>query len=70
VIIYPNPVNNNLNIAWDGLFAAKIYDMHGRLIHKITSNAIDVSFLNPGLYLIFIENEKGEILARSKFIKQ
>jgi Tol biopolymer transport system component len=70
VIIYPNPVNNNLNIAWDGLFAAKIYDMHGRLIHQINSNAIDVSFLNPGLYLIFIENEKGEILARSKFIKQ
>lgn len=68
VKIYPNPVNNVLNIdilnPVNNQFA-EIYDLTGKKIvnEKLTGNTINVSSLSNGIYILKIGNY------RSKFIK-
>lgn len=68
--IFPNPVRDILTIDCSIFRNVKIYDMHGRLMLNRSANNIDVSNLESGLYLVLIENEKGVIIGKSKFIKQ
>ena len=57
--IYPNPVQTTLNFS--GLNAsvqASVFDMLGKLhIQTEVTNTLDVSALNPGLYIVEIKNE-------------
>jgi len=74
--IYPNPVQNTLNIVLpDGAKAtsAKIYTMTGQLILSesfsgVTSFSLSVDYLPKGLYNIQISTDKQQI--SSKIIKQ
>lgn len=70
--IYPNPVNDVLNVTKVSDKAAyKIYSAAGQLIDSgnINSGKINVSALIKGGYVITIE-DKGQDQFRSKFIKK
>jgi hypothetical protein len=64
-LIYPNPANNQINIL--GLrnthHKLVIFDMNGKQILnkaiKGSSATIDIGHLEPGVYLICIQNENG-----------
>ncbi|WP_396198791.1 FG-GAP-like repeat-containing protein [Flavobacterium sp.] len=74
VIIYPNPASDYLtisNIEHLNINAINIIDTNGKTISKITSNynAIDVSNLSNGIYIISIETKEGKKFAEN-FIKK
>ena len=62
--IYPNPVQETLNIESDESVSFKIYDLDGRLLLNGDGKSIDVSALKAGTYLLQINNNT------LKFIKQ
>ncbi|HEY6144347.1 MAG TPA: T9SS type A sorting domain-containing protein [Flavobacterium sp.] len=70
--LWPNPARNilNINAANNSIFAAKIYDLQGKLLYskEKAEPTIDVSSFNSGTYLINLKNESGE--TTQKFIKQ
>lgn len=68
VKIYPNPVNEKINIDIDKSYvieSIKILDMKGSVLYKdktITNNTtVNTSFLTSGHYLLFIQTNKGSI---------
>ena len=71
VSIYPNPVNNTLNIKDAGkISSATIFDIYGRKALDINtvSNSIDVSSLANGIYILRV-NIDG-VSSDIKFIKE
>lgn len=71
ILIYPNPVSTILNVKNISPKANyKIYSAAGRLVSSglIMNNAIDVSSLINGVYIIDIEDVLGSV--QKKFIKQ
>ncbi len=62
VSIYPNPVNDLLNISFEqeGTYEVKLIDLTGSVIYRASvkggSHAIDVSSYLSGTYLLCIEN--------------
>ncbi len=64
--IYPNPANDVLHIASDTeLNSARVYDVAGKLVKEVHiggafSNAMDISDLNNGVYILEIETVTGE----------
>lgn len=74
IVIYPNPASDYLtisNIEHLNINAIHIIDTNGKTISKITSNynAIDVSNLSNGIYIISIETKEGKKFAEN-FIKK
>ena len=70
VSIYPNPTTSVLNIKMDSnLKSATIYSILGKKVLETTSNNINTSNLNSGLYLIKIASENGSV-ATKKFMKE
>jgi hypothetical protein len=68
--VYPNPFENELNIKSDSsIKIVKVSNSLGQLIQKTTSNKINTSFLNRGVYFIEISFENGKI-ARKKLVKK
>lgn len=69
-IVYPNPVSDILNIKTkEKVQSASIFDMTGRKIEaRVMDNAVDVSNLEKGTYIINIQTEKGT--TSEKFIKK
>jgi len=71
ILIYPNPVKTVLNVKNISEKAIyKIYSAAGRLVSSglIVNNKIDVSALLSGVYVIDIEDKKGNV--QKKFIKE
>ena len=74
VSLYPNPVQNILNIqnTASNLSKVQIYDLNGRLLqnHALQTNevSLNVSQLNSGIYLVVLENEMGNRVSR-KIVK-
>jgi hypothetical protein len=70
VSLYPNPVQNILNIqnTASNLSKVQIYDLNGRLLqnHALQTNevSLDVSQLTSGVYLVVLENEMGNRITR------
>jgi hypothetical protein len=67
--IYPNPVNETLNISWSSdkeRGEAKIVDAYGRIQLSGEENTFDVSNLPAGIYFIKLSNHPT---ATKKFIK-
>ncbi|MBR2168394.1 MAG: T9SS type A sorting domain-containing protein [Paludibacteraceae bacterium] len=62
--IYPNPVQETLNIESNESVSYKIFDLDGRLLLNGEGNSIGVSSLKTGTYLLQINNNT------LKFIKQ
>ena len=77
--VYPNPVNNQLNIDLEsielsGMASVKIVDMEGRLVKSLTMdssalNSINVAELQTGQYLLQIHNAKYMIGKRFSVVK-
>jgi len=70
ISIYPNPVNDYLNINSDKKISAiSITDLTGKTLFEGTNlNKIDVNHLPKGLYLIKIKTDNSESI--QKFIKK
>lgn len=70
VKIYPNPVNDIINLQTEKkIKSATIYDLNGRKVKKSnSSNKISVRELNPATYIITLEFENGSAY-RNKIIK-
>ena len=69
ITLFPNPASNILNIkSKSTIKMCVIYTVLGKEIAKTTSNSIDVSKLNLGVYIIKIEDEFGNI-SNKKWIK-
>lgn len=61
VSIYPNPVNDVLNISIeDTLESVKLIDVSGRVILESTQRSIDVSSLDNGVYFLNITNTENQ----------
>lgn len=75
VILFPNPVNNQLYIKSNyNINTIKIFDINGRLIqnktmsYSNTQNKVSVSTLKPGIYFVEVySNGQKEVL---RFIKK
>jgi len=69
--IYPNPVNNVLNISVKNEMTINnlsITDLNGRVVSTSSSStSIDVSNLSSGVYFVSIETNEGK--GTSKFVK-
>ena len=62
VMVYPNPMNESLNISMLGnhkLQSATIYDLIGNEIITTNKSDIDVSHLQNGVYVIRIKDNNG-----------
>lgn len=68
--VYPNPVVDLIYIDFDDAIRSMIYDMQGRLVESSSGNRLDVSSFTKGIYLLIVENERGEVICRSKIVKQ
>jgi hypothetical protein len=61
--IYPNPVQNTLNIISEIPFdKLKIYTLQGELIYETKINKIDVSLLSTGVYFISVKIDGKNII--------
>lgn len=62
VKLYPNPVNNSLNIslANGALQTVQVYDLNGRLcLTSGSATEIDTHALSPGLYMVKVTTDSG-----------
>lgn len=69
VVVYPNPVNNTLNIsAGSTIDAVNIFDLTGREVLRATPNvdktSLDVSSLNKGFYLLTVKSGNQELTTK------
>ena len=70
VSIYPNPTTSVVNIKMNAVLKqATVYSMLGKQVLKTQNNAINVSGLSNGMYVITIEAENGNVSTK-RFIKQ
>ena len=76
VTLYPNPVNNYLNIkSNNSIKKIQIYSLQGRLektflnTNTLNTKSIRVSELSSGMYLIKVEGSNGSVIT-TKFIKK
>ncbi|MEI6433850.1 MAG: T9SS type A sorting domain-containing protein [Bacteroidota bacterium] len=68
VMIYPNPVKDQLNIVTNGTIRnISITDFSGKTIFKGISQCVDISALNKGVYFVKVETAQG--ISNTKFIK-
>jgi hypothetical protein len=72
--VYPNPTSDFINIRMQNLqnnAYYKVFDFTGRvwLHNKYTGKDINIQNLPRGMYLLKLQNEKGEVF-NSKFIKK
>ena len=77
---YPNPLKSNtLHFQCEGKYADAFITRNFRTeIHSLTGSTvfsapfkqtIEIGPLSPGLYIIIIKNEEGQIISVSKLIK-
>ena len=71
VSIFPNPAENDLNLAWETPFSGRVrlLDIQGRiLLEESPQNQVqwtmDISFLPIGVYEAELSNESGSLNLR------
>lgn len=71
VVTYPNPAENVLNFATNGVEVEliNIYSNDGRLVLTGAGNSIDVSTLNSGMYFYELVGNNGSVTKKS-FVKK
>ena len=68
-MVYPNPSTKVINIKMNQFKKAGIYNLSGQILINSINKQIDVSALSGGVYLIKLENIKGQSYL-VRFIKQ
>lgn len=67
--IFPNPVNDILNIKYDGLIkSVELYDLQGQLVLTTNQKTLEISKLQSGVYVLKIQDEKNNIVYK-QFLK-
>lgn len=69
--IYPNPVGDRIFVeSMEHYRSIAVYDNSGRMMHcdPCSNGSIDVSMLQPGMYVIKLESYDGSVFT-SKFVK-
>lgn len=70
VSLYPNPVNDILNIESDTeIKSVEIYNLQGQKIKTALSKQVNVSDLSSGIYMVRIEDENNAVETK-KIVKQ
>lgn len=71
-LLYPNPTSTSFSIKQNDKSTIKIFSLQGRLIESITlkNDAIDVSKLPRGIYLVQIRNHRTGNICSKKLIKK
>jgi hypothetical protein len=74
VTLYPNPVKNTLHITGNEVISSiDLYSIEGSLMNRAvshdTSCVIDVSVINPGIYLLQVRFESG-YTTTTRFVKE
>ena len=67
--IYPNPVNNTLNIKSVNQIHSTLYDITGKKVLESNSKSINLSLLSKGIYIIKITDLISNITESIKIIK-
>ena len=76
VVSYPNPVKNKLNISLknNGGAQVKVYDLLGKKVKELTFSEETVTLgladISRGLYLYRINDHKGKLIDKGRFIKE
>jgi hypothetical protein len=67
ITIYPNPASHYIYINSDKYLSAKVYDIRGLLLieGKINKEGLEIGTLNPGIYLLKIQNKKSFIFIKN-----
>jgi len=76
MLIFPNPASSSLTIDAGNsntILSLKVYDILGKGISAqgnihTTKSQLNISNLNPGVYLLEVQSEQGAYFA--KFVKQ
>lgn len=75
IMVYPNPTQNFINVfmpEYQAGYTVSITELQGRQVRRVplTTNqlAINLEEFNNGIYLLAIENNAGQIVARRKII--
>ena len=68
VNIYPDPVKDILIVQVENVDNIELYNIHGQIMYYGNERKINVSMLNPGIYIIRVYSNLG-LIAR-KIIKQ
>jgi hypothetical protein len=69
--IYPNPASQVLHINSPTPLAIDILGIDGRrIIHQDNTTAINIASLTDGLYFVQVSDREGNVLLRTRFIKQ
>ncbi|RNL78124.1 T9SS C-terminal target domain-containing protein [Sinomicrobium pectinilyticum] len=72
VVVYPNPVRDDINIYLQEIPEEKnevqLYNFSGQLVNRYSFKGGSYSFstqsLSPGIYIVKVKNEKGEIIQK------
>ncbi len=76
--IYPNPATDYIHFDSEyseNIDQVNIFNAFGKLIQKVNAdellnqNAINISALPVGIYLVVIQNKEGKLISSSKFVK-
>lgn len=77
IVLSPNPASDQITLSSKDKLqwvSVEIYDLEGTLVSSAVSNNrssqnLDVSLLNAGLYLLTVKDDQGQVYSR-KFIKE
>jgi hypothetical protein len=64
LVVYPNPSNDKIYISGN-VDDVKLFDSSGRKILAITSNTIDISNLENGIYLMIVNNSISKSIVKN-----
>lgn len=70
IALYPNPVQNTLNIGFKEELEWQIFSMIGKSILSGTGNHINVEALQSGIYVIKMSEANATTYTSKKFVKQ
>ena len=70
IALYPNPVQNTLNIGFKEELEWQIFSMLGKSILSGTGNHINVEALQSGIYVIKMSEANATTYTSKKFVKQ
>ncbi|MEY3238328.1 MAG: hypothetical protein RI883_2429 [Bacteroidota bacterium] len=58
--VYPNPTIDFLNVDGVNVESVKVFDLNGRMVLSETTNKVDVSALQPGIYTVLVNGEERQ----------
>ena len=68
--IYPNPVNNIINIEYDKDFIMEIFDGTGKKVLTSNLKQTNISGLKPAIYFVLVKSKDGTLMKLEKMIKK